>query len=82
MMKKENEKTILDKLDEIGAPVHNILDGTESEYKGFVPIKMPALKGPPAKSPSPISQQRKSNKKKKAKKKAKRKLKKKSKRRK
>ena len=76
-MKPESEKTILDKLDEIGAPVHNILEGTESEYKGFNPIKMPLLK---VSTKSPIKRS-KLNQKEKAKKKAKRKNRKKSKRR-
>ena len=40
-MKKESDKTILDKLDEIGSPIHNILEGTEGEYKGFIPIEIP-----------------------------------------
>jgi len=82
-MKPENKKSILDKLDEIGAPVRCVLEGTE--YKGFKPIRMPPLKvqtKSPPKPPSPISQQHKANKKKKTKKKAKRKLQKKNKRRK
>lgn len=43
-MKKESEKTILDKLDEIGAPVRSILEGVE--YKGFKPLEMPNHKQP------------------------------------
>ena len=62
-MKKENEKTILDKLDEIGAPVHNILEGTESEYKGFKPIEIPEVR--PTSSPVPTVHKKKKKKRKK-----------------
>ena len=64
VMKKESEKTILDKLDEIGAPVRNILEGTE--YKGFNPIKIPEPK-PPKSPTAPVVNKKKKHKKRKKK---------------
>ena len=65
IIKKESEKTILDKLDEIGAPVHNILEGTESEYKGFKPLEIQGPKSPNSPIPPVLNKKKKHKKRKK-----------------
>jgi len=70
-MKKETEKTILDKLDEIGAPVRNILEGTEDQYEGFKPLAIERKVIPLPTNPNRKSTN--SNKKRKKKKKSKKK---------